>query len=399
MISESALIVTESADPPTGLPPALMAMGLRVRTVHPADLVAEPDLVAGQSVILVSAALGLQRVALLSQRFGSPGAGPPVLVFPEGDPADLEACARGGFDYVTAPFLPGLLRSRLTPAQERSDLAEVVEVMATQASLQAYERDLADAQRVQASFLSAALITPPGWETAVRYRPARVVSGDFYDGFELVDGLRTALVVADVCDKGLSAALYMALIRTLLRHSAEHDLPGTRRLAPAAGIDTLLQAVTATNLYLARHHQEQGYFVTLFFGVLDPSTGDLAYINAGHNPPVLLHADGRRVLLPTTGPALGLAADSSFTVRAEHLAPNDTLVAYTDGVVESRSPGGELFGTHRLLDTLRTSFGTVEELATIVDGRLAAHQDTAPQHDDITMVLLRRLPTPAHAAR
>jgi hypothetical protein len=142
-----ALIVTESAEPPAGLGSALLAMGLRVRTIDPAELTARPDLVAGQSVVLISAGLGLCRVALLSQRLGAPGEGPSVLVFGDGDPADLEACARGGFDYVTAPFLPGLLSNRLTPAQERSDLAEVVEVMATQASLQAYERDLADAQR------------------------------------------------------------------------------------------------------------------------------------------------------------------------------------------------------------------------------------------------------------
>jgi sigma-B regulation protein RsbU (phosphoserine phosphatase) len=382
MTSGGALIVTESAEPPAGLPAALMAMGLRVRTIGPAELTGQPGLVAGQSVVLISAGLGLSRVALLSQWLGTPGDGPPVLVFGDGDPADLEACARGGFDYVTAPFLPGLLSNRLTPAQERSDLAEVVEAMATQASLQAYERDLADAQRIQASFLSAAL-APPGWETAVRYRPARVVSGDFYDGFELPDGRRTALVVADVCDKGLSAALYMALIRTLLRNSAEHVPPG------AAGAGILLEVVTDTNLYLARHHREQGYFVTLFFGVLDPASGDLVYLNAGHNPPVLLHPDGRQVLLPATGPALGLDADSTFTVRRVRLAPGDALVAYTDGVIEDRAPGGEMFGTDRLLDALRTPVTTMEELAAVVDARLAAHQATAAQYDDITMVLVR----------
>jgi serine phosphatase RsbU (regulator of sigma subunit) len=397
---------------------ALERLGLRMRAVRAGETQVPANPGAELDVVLISASLGLQRVALLSQRFAAIRPRPVVLVFPEDDLAVLEACARAGFDYVTAPFLPGLLRSRLLSAQERGNLTEAVEMMAVEAALRAHERDLSSAQEIQAGLLPAILPTPPGWELAVRFRPARQVAGDFYDCFELVNGLRLGFLVADVCDKGLSAALFMALMRTLLRHTAEQA--GAWAFGPPAagaiggragaaggtaagglvtptlsiGAGPLLQAITNTNRYLARNHLGQGYFVTLFFGVLDPVSGGLLFVNAGHSPAVLLRAAGTYQLLPPTGPALGIVANGVFTVGTARLGPGDSLVSYTDGVLEARSPDGAQFGMSPLLDVLVGATGSAESLLTAVDERLAGHVRTAPQHDDITMLALHRTAAP-----
>ncbi|WP_254910005.1 hypothetical protein, partial [Micromonospora sp. NBS 11-29] len=169
--SRSALVIAASG-PPGDLEAGLADLGLRVRHADPAELTLRPRLLHGHAVVLISAGLGLQRVATLSRRLTAGGSRPPVLVFADGDPAALEACARGGFEYVTPPYLPGLLRSRVTAAQERHDLARVAEAMATEATLLAYERDLSSARQMQVSLLPAPIPVPDGWETAVRYRPA-----------------------------------------------------------------------------------------------------------------------------------------------------------------------------------------------------------------------------------
>lgn len=401
----SALVVADSGLP-GDLEAGLTDLGLRVHHADTAELAVRPQLLHGHAVVLISAALGLQRVATLSRRLTAGGTRPPVLVFADGDPAALEACARGGFDYVAPPYLPGLLRSRVTSAQERHDLTRVVEATATEATLLAYERDLFSARQLQVSLLPAPMPVPEGWEAAVRYRPAGQVAGDFYDCFDLLHGLRLGFVVADVCDKGLSAALFMALIRTLLRHTAEHaaswepvvDLPGSRPAdravrQPVTGVSLgagpLLQAITATNRYLTRNHLRQGYFVTLFFGVLDPATGTLLYVNGGHNPPLLRRASGEVEALPASGPALGMVTDAVYSVRMLRLQPGDVLLVYTDGVVETRSPGGQHFGTDRLRRLVREPVRSVEGLLTAVDQALAAHAAGAAQGDDITMLALR----------
>ncbi|MFG2052015.1 PP2C family protein-serine/threonine phosphatase [Micromonospora sp. NPDC048935] len=405
----TAIIVADSALRVPELTTALVETGLEARRFDPAELEYHPGLADGATVVLVSASLGLQRVALLSQRLAGLPQRPTVLVFPQGDLWALEACARGGFDYITEPFLPGLLRSRLSTASERGDLLDTVEEMATEASLRAYEQDLNNAREVQAGFLPDCLPTPDGWEVGVRYRPARQVAGDFYDCFELVNGLRLGFLVADVCDKGLSAALFMALIRTLLRHTAEHagswnlmggtppialaggSIAGTS-LAPilSVGAGPLLESVNATNRYLARNHLGQGYFVTLFFGVLDPVSGALLFVNGGHNPPVLLRANGGYTLLPPTGPAIGMLANSVYSLGNVRMEPGDTLFVYTDGVVEARSHTGGMFGMPRLLEVLDQPVDSAESLLVAVEGRLDRYVGTADQADDITMLALRR---------
>ncbi len=417
MTDRVALVVAEPGSTTAELDHALSAASFEVRHHDSGELMIPADLVGAAELVLVSASLGLRQVALFGQGLAAAGAGAAVVVFPQGDYAALETCAQSGFDYVTPPFLPSLLQLRVSSCQERSRLTSVVEEIAATVKLREYERDLSIAREIQCGFLPDAFPTRDGWQFAARFRPAREVAGDFYDGFELVNGRRLGFVVADVCDKGVGAALFMALIRTLLRHTAEHtggwsladDQPfgldpasfagptgmlGSATPMLSVGAGPLLHAVTGTNRYLARNHQRQAYFATLFFGVLDPVSGTLIYVNGGHNPPLLLRAgEPEPTLLPPTGPAVGIQEDSRYLIGTAQLDPGDALLIYTDGVIDARNLAGEGFSMDRLLDHARQPAGSAQSLLDTLDDRIHAHVQAAEQFDDITMVVLRRADT------
>lgn len=409
MIRRIALVVAESGGTTEGLDRALHNEGFDVQhaAVNEVFMSAQPQITP--TVLLVSASLGLERIGRLRHQLtGDPGS-LTTLVFPDGDFVALELCVQGGFDYVVPPFLPGLVRTRVASCHERSKLTMTVEQMTAASILREYERDLSIAHDIQSGFLPDRLPCPKGWQFASRFRPAKQVAGDFYDGFELVNGKRIGFVVADVCDKGVGAALFMALIRSLLRHTAEHTsswdpmidsevVAGLTvdpdRIPPsvlAVGADPLMQSVVGTNRYLARHHLHQGYFATLFFGVLDPLTGTLLYINGGHNPPVLLRANGERVMLSPTGPAVGILPDSSYALGHTTLESGDALFVYTDGVTEARDPNGALFGTERMLTVAQRGWRSAETLLDAMDEELGRHVEDAERSDDITMLAVYRI--------
>jgi sigma-B regulation protein RsbU (phosphoserine phosphatase) len=261
------------------------------------------------------------------------------------------------------------------------------------------ERELQIGREIQAGFLPGQLPVPSGWELEAEFRPARQVAGDFYDVFDLAVSQRTAVIVADVCDKGVGAALFMALIRTLLRHTVEtgglHSMStlgwDPRDGLPRVGEAPLLHAVNSTNRYLTRVHREQGYFATLFFGLFDASTGMVSYVNCGHNPPLHVAADGRLLgELAPTGPAVGVLHSADFRVGRVQLKPGESLFLFTDGVTDCRSSDGEFFGEQRLiaLATLPAPSARVQ-IERIVRA-LEEHGGDGEQHDDITLLVLRR---------
>ncbi|MEJ2857525.1 MULTISPECIES: PP2C family protein-serine/threonine phosphatase [unclassified Saccharothrix] len=390
MVERATRAVLLIGDAHPALREGLSAAGFDVTAAQPADVA---DDLGRPDVVLLAASLGLPRVALLSRRAREAGA-PGAMVFDDGDLGALEACVRAGFEFVAPPYSPVLLRGRIVSAWERGRLTARGERLAVEETVREYERDLFVAHDLQAGFLPDVLPKPPGWELGARFRPARMVSGDFYDVFELLDGRRLGFVVADVCDKGIGAALFMALIRTLLRHSAEHTpatLAAGSALSPrlAFGTGPLVQSVVDTNRYLVGHHLKQGYFATVFFGVLDPLSGGLVYLNCGHNPPVVVRADGTRTPLRPTGPALGLSADSEYAPARVFLNPGDALFAYTDGVVEARDVAGAQFGTDAMLRALGPG-RSVEDMLDSVDDALRRHVEGAEQFDDITMFGVRR---------
>lgn len=243
--------------------------------------------------------------------------------------------------------------------------------------LEAIEREMKVGRLIQAEFLPDELPTVPGWELGARFLPARHLSGDFYDVFPLPGGL-LALVIADVCDKGVGAALLMALVRGLLRiHAAR------------TGADAL-EIVRLTNDFIAEHHARSTMFTTAFFGILDPRSGEIRYVNCGHESPLLVRAGGALARLETTGPVIGASREVEFEQGRARLEVGDTLIAFTDGVIDALDEAEQQFGEERFFTLVRRPAAPVAELLVEVEAALRAHIAEAAQADDVTLLALRR---------
>ncbi len=255
-----------------------------------------------------------------------------------------------------------------------------------------FEHELGIARQIQSSFLPHQIPQPNGWEIAACFRPARGVSGDFYDVFELEGGKAIGIVVADVCDKGVGAALFMALIRTLVRAFATSGaISSSSAMGPATSNE--VSPVSLANDYVFANHLEANMFATLFFGVIDVSTGQLTYINGGHEPPAIIGSNGIKCHLAPTGPAIGMFPDGPFEVQHSSLEIGDTLFIFTDGITEARSPSRQFFQLPRLRTLLGIPVSSAVELLELVDRAVAKHVAGGDQYDDITMMAVRRCPT------
>ena len=270
------------------------------------------------------------------------------------------------------------------------------------------ERELEIAREIQSSFLVKDYPQPPGWEIASFLRPARQVSGDFYDVFPISTSKHIALIVADVCDKGVGAAMYMAIFRSLLRaYSDQHyiirwagvpnqgqgDTPTSvfrRDAILASGVPSLKNAVDLTNNYIATQHGNSNMFATVFFGLLDPTEGTLAYINAGHEAPLLFSEGTLKTRLEPTGPAIGMLPDMEFKTEWVLLKPGDSLLLYTDGVTDAQNRSGELFSEERLIATAsqlpHSSRDMIQNITSSVDRHIGSYE----QYDDITLLAVHR---------
>ncbi|KAM3091987.1 PP2C family protein-serine/threonine phosphatase [Phormidesmis sp. 146-35] len=247
----------------------------------------------------------------------------------------------------------------------------------------ALDEELEKGRQIQLDFLPNEIPQLPNWEIAACFYPARQVAGDFYDAFTL-PGNYLGLVIADVCDKGVGAALFMALFRSLIRvfsGQLHEDDP-----------DRTLEAVSLTNDYVAQEHSNMNMFATLFFGLLNPETGQLTYVNGGHEPLYIVDRTGVRETLKHTGPAVGMLPKMKFKVQQVYLKPGDILIGYTDGVTEAHCPQGKLFGNDRLLHCLQKSAPSAAALLERVKVDLFAHMDNATQFDDITILAIQHAP-------
>ena len=295
----------------------------------------------------------------------------------------------GADDHLPKPFNPHILRARVGASLAKKRLRDRERLHA-----RALEREIDIARDIQAGFLPATLPAAEGWELAACFEPARQVGGDFYDAFVLADG-RIVVVVADVCDKGVGAALFMALFRSLLRALAERMLrPRVRDLAddPAAVRDRQLQALlAATNDYIARTHDAANMFATMFVGVLDPADGSLAYVNAGHEPPAIAGVGGVRARLAPTGPAVGMLPDAAFDVAHDGIGPGECLLVFTDGATDARAPDGTtMFGEDRLLGLLAPAGTSADAALQRIREAVAAHGAGEPPFDDLTLLAVSR---------
>jgi serine phosphatase RsbU (regulator of sigma subunit) len=249
------------------------------------------------------------------------------------------------------------------------------------------DQELALGASIQARFLPREKLQVDGWGLAAALVPARETSGDFYDFFPLSGG-HFGIVVADVADKGLGAAFYMALSMTLLRtYAAQYAARYPKTYTTRIG-DVLKEV----NLQLI-HDAGADMFVTLFYGVVNPRTGVMRYANAGHNPPLLLRRDRRRRAreLRRTGVPLGMFPEQRWGRRMVRFGEGDALVLYTDGVVEARSPSGEMFELDRLDQVMRNSLReSPQALHDIVLGALYSFMGSEEPFDDITLMVLQR---------
>ncbi|MDK9496763.1 PP2C family protein-serine/threonine phosphatase [Streptomyces katrae] len=401
MPSTTVIILDVYPPPPIELLDALRRMDAELVPRTLGELLrGRLELLPAADVLLAPAEADGETVRSAVRRLRRWAGAPIVVVWTVRDFAALERHVRLGHDYLVPPFLPALVGARLHSCTERAGLGRTLREADARAELMGYEKELEIGREIQAGFLPEALPVPDGWEIDVRFRPARQVAGDFYDVFEMSRGRRLAVVVADVCDKGVGAALFMALIRSLLRHTAENSglqhlmaagRTGGSRRTPVVGATPLLNAVTATNGYLTRNHLRQGYFATLFFGVLDPLTGSLVYINGGHNPPLLLSGDGAVPrTLEVTGPAVGVLPDCVYTLGYAQLNPGDTLFVFTDGVPEARCPDGSFLGDEKMLELLAGPPASGRDAVDLMDRAVREHTGTAEQHDDVTMLAVHR---------
>ncbi len=245
------------------------------------------------------------------------------------------------------------------------------------AERQRLEQELAVARDIQRSLLPACCPTAPGWSIDVAWEAARQVGGDFYDFVRLAEN-RLGVVIADVSDKGVPAALFMVLCRSLVRASA----PGQHSPAET------LRRVNRLLLEDARAEM----FVTVFYAIIDLETGEMRYASAGHNPPMLCPADGGPMAnLEAPGIILGVVKDAHLEDRSVRLAPGDTLVLYTDGATEAINAAEEQFGEARLAQVVCERRG--QDLGEIRQALLRALEEfrgDQPPFDDTTLVLVRR---------
>ncbi len=243
------------------------------------------------------------------------------------------------------------------------------------------EREIQLARQIQETFLPDQVPAFHGWEIDMRWQTARQVGGDFYDIFELSNG-RVGLVVADVSDKGLPAALYMTVARTLIRASVRnHD-------DPADVFEEVNQLLFSES--------PESMFITAVYAILDTSKGELVYANAGHNLPFVYRAAQHSVeQLPKGGMALGVLPEVAYEDHTFQVAPGDALLLYTDGATDSLDPEGADFGEERLREAVLASGAlSAGGLLTGIDEALSGFRQGTPLADDITLVAVRRTPLP-----
>lgn len=304
-----------------------------------------------------------------------------IMVSAYGDMGNIRsAMNKGAFDFATKPIdLEDLEKSIRKAAEE---VAFIRKSEQEHSQLESLKNDLAIAGEIQQAILPNRF--PPFEELAGKVdvyasmTPARDVGGDFYDLFQ-IDGHRFGFVIADVSGKGVPAALFMAVSRTLLRATG---------LSGASSSE----CISYVNRLLCKESLD-AMFVTGIYGIYDTRTGTVDYTNAGHTPPYLVrHGGSVEQVAVKTNFVMGVFDDFAYEGGQIRLEPEDTLVLYTDGVTEAFDTQGEQFGTERLETALAelAGSGSAHGLLQSITARVAAFSGNLPQSDDITLLVIRR---------
>ena len=303
-----------------------------------------------------------------------------IMVSAYGDMGNIrQAMNNGAFDFATKPIDLDDLSVTIEKAIEQIQYIKQMEKEHNQ--LESIKGDLAVAREIQQAILPR--IFPPFPENtemmdiAASMNAAKDVGGDFYDLFRFDDD-RMGFAIADVSGKGVPAAIFMAVSRTLLRAT------GIKGSSPG-------ECVTYSNELLAKE-SVKNMFVTIFYGIYNIKTGDITYANAGHNPPYILKANGTVEPLPmSTDIIAGVFDDYEFTEKQCHLDKGDTIVLFTDGVTEAIDISEKEYGEDRLEDVLKRSSGkSCQQIIDAIKADVSEFVGEAEQSDDITMLTLKR---------
>lgn len=310
-----------------------------------------------------------------------------VIISADSDLAQVvKGIEMGADDFLPKPFEPILLHARLRSGLEKKRLRDM-----EKRYTQALERELEIGKQIQAGFLPQEIPQPPGWQISAFFRAAREVAGDFYDVFEIEPG-KFGLLLGDVTDKGVGSAMYMALFRSLLRSSVMMDEitgePSRNGSLPAE--ERLRRALKLANNYICRVH-ESGMFATLFFGVLDTATGELCYLNAGHDYPYVLRAGEIIAELKPTGPVAGALEGVDYGIEGCTLEAQDMLVVYSDGIIDTINPAGELYDQDRWQALLKAQSGTGDQVVECLIGAVDEFMGGTSQYDDMSLLVVKRV--------
>jgi sigma-B regulation protein RsbU (phosphoserine phosphatase) len=262
--------------------------------------------------------------------------------------------------------------------QKNTELRQAyAELQAAEAELvrnERMQRDLELAAQVQRGLLPKELPRQKGVSFAARARPAREIGGDFYDAFQL-DDQHVGLLIADVSDKSIHAAIFMAIARALFHTEVR------RTLSPR-------EVVSAVHHLLLEVSSEDNQFVTAFYGVLHLGTRHMTYVRAGHDRPLLLHCDGTLDVLPGAGRFIGMLDDVEVEECTIELQRGDQLIMISDGVVDAHNAADERYGSDRLAEAVKACPGIgAESICTAIMDSVLAFQGSAPQFDDITLLV------------
>ncbi|MEN8241474.1 MAG: SpoIIE family protein phosphatase [Chloroflexota bacterium] len=287
----------------------------------------------------------------------------------------------GAEDYLPKPFDPIILQARLRAGLEKKQLKDIEKDY-----LKALEREFEIGKEMQAGFLPNELPEYEGWQIAARFEPARSVAGDFYDVFNLNEEGKIGIILGDVCDKGVGAALYMTLFRSLLR-----AVFGVSEDDQKIGYDQkIVDVIGFVNRYICEIHNSAS-FATLFFGVLDTENGELVYVCAGHDPPMIVNHKNQIGYINPTGPLVGMIDTAEYQSSQMDLNEGDTLYLYSDGLLDSQNIKLEQFGKSRLENILTGDSKTLKERVNILFQKVDEFVGDAKQFDDLTLVAIERI--------
>lgn len=291
----------------------------------------------------------------------------------------------GAEDYLPKPFEPTLLKARISSSLEKKRLRDLEHLY-----LKSLQNEMEIARDIQSSFLPSEIPQSQNWDIAVLFEAAKEVAGDYYDTFLLEDD-NLVCVIGDVCGKGIGAALFMTLFRSLIRATCTSfsSLTGVEQKQSVES--RLVHAVNFTNFYVTSVHGDSDMFSTLFIGLFEPKSGLLTYINCGNEPATWLHkVNGDQTQLPPTGPVIGIIADATFSSKQVLLEPGDVIIGFTDGVPDAMNAENRQYGRGYLDSVSSGSFATSSELCRQIDGDIHQFVGSADQFDDITLMVIMR---------